>query len=758
MKKTLNAVTVLILSVMIILGSTAVAPVQAAGFSTAYPNTYKNTGMGADDIVGVAKTQVGYKQNSAGTKYGDWYNKIFVNQPWCAMFVSWCAEQAGISQTTIQKFASCSIGVNWFKSIGRWQDSQYYGGNYTPKKGDIVFYRNGGSSSISDHVGIVAGINGIYLNVIEGNATNQSCCEFKTNSSRTLSNKYVIGYGTPDYSGEIKGSSEDEPTDYEEWQITDADSLMLRESYTTSSKKLAAMTKGKILKVTEFKMTEDYLWGKTVYNEKEGWCALDYCTYIWGNIDGVYYQMPPSVSPDKYTLYAGYTKKLTLTNGLGATFSSTDKTIAKVNKNGKITAVSQGKATIKCTTQTGTAKCVITVKNPYINEKSPIVAVGDETPLTMTGAKGDITWTSDDEKIATVDSEGKVKGIGAGKTTINTEVNGIKDNVEVEVTKYPTTYENFTVKTKTYLYPEHKTENKIVQVPVGTAIKVREVKYTDTYTWGKITYNNKDGWIILNRCKYKNGSIGGKICKTRPFLEATSKTIYLKAQCQIVIKSATGDVTYTSRKPSIATVDEKGLITGQKAGTTYIDVKNGTTNLKFKIKVNNPKITKPQAELSKGKTLTLMVKGGDGDIKWKSSDKSVAKVDKNGKVTALAFGEVTITATRNKISSACKVKVYDPILSAKKRTIYQGATKKLSVKQCSKSTVVWKSLNKKIAKVNSKGVITGVKAGNTTVTATVDGVTLSCLVIIKKPPVQNPTTNIAVNSTVATTSSANATQ
>ena len=93
---------------------------QAASYPTGYPNTYKNTGNYANDIIGVARTQVGYKENSVGTKYGYWYSPSFVGMPWCAMFVSWCANQAKVPQSAIKKYASCSTQVAWFKSIGRW--------------------------------------------------------------------------------------------------------------------------------------------------------------------------------------------------------------------------------------------------------------------------------------------------------------------------------------------------------------------------------------------------------------------------------------------------------------------------------------------------------------------------------------------------------------------------------------------------------------------------------------------------------------
>ena len=133
-KRTLSLVLVTVMLISVFLSVPVTT--QAASYPTTHPNTHTNTGNGAVDITEIAKTQVGYQENSVGTKYGYWYNPAFVKQPWCAMFVSWCADQAGISQDIIQPFASCSMGIKWFQSKGIWQDSAYYGGDYVPKKGD----------------------------------------------------------------------------------------------------------------------------------------------------------------------------------------------------------------------------------------------------------------------------------------------------------------------------------------------------------------------------------------------------------------------------------------------------------------------------------------------------------------------------------------------------------------------------------------------------------------------------------------------
>ncbi len=160
----------------------------ALGISVAatYENTHYNSGNQASDIVGIAQTQVGYSEGYDGyTKYGDWYG--LPNADWCAMFVSWCADQAGVDTSTFPKFALCSAGADWFISQGRFQ----YSGSYAPKAGDLIFY-----SSYGDiyHVGLVTGSDDTNVYSIEGNY-----CEAVYNVSYPLSYGDILGYATPDY-------------------------------------------------------------------------------------------------------------------------------------------------------------------------------------------------------------------------------------------------------------------------------------------------------------------------------------------------------------------------------------------------------------------------------------------------------------------------------------------------------------------------------------------------------------------------------
>lgn len=134
----------------------------------------------------------------------------------------------------------------------------------------------------------------------------------------------------------------------------------------------------------------------------------------------------------------------------------------------------------------------------------------------------------------------------------------------------------------------------------------------------------------------------------------------------------------------------------------------------------------------KGKTNILAnVVSGSGITTYTSSNPKVAKVDANGKVTAVKKGSVIITATNNGVSDQVKITIKNPTLNKKTVTLKKGKKAKLSVKG-SIGKVTYKSSNTKIATVSSKGVIKAKKAGKVTITVKSNGVTNKCKVTVKK--------------------------
>lgn len=155
----------------------------------------------ADRIVSVAKEELvkGFKENNGDNKtpYGKWYG--LDGQPWCAMFVSYTANEAGVLATkespkgengdilapAVPKFASVRVGVEWYKTNARFESKT---SGYEPKAGDIIFFTNKGQN----HVGIVTAIdtNTKTVYTIEGNSSNAVA-----QRKYSLDNTVIVGYG-----------------------------------------------------------------------------------------------------------------------------------------------------------------------------------------------------------------------------------------------------------------------------------------------------------------------------------------------------------------------------------------------------------------------------------------------------------------------------------------------------------------------------------------------------------------------------------
>lgn len=147
-----------------------------------YISTIKN---GAQRMVDLAKTQLGVKQ---GIKYAKWYG-FNGRIEWCAVFISWLANELGYLKSVIPKFANVGVGWRWFESRGLTKKPK----NYVPKTGDIIFFDFDCNNRI-DHVGIVDHADGKYVYTVEGNSGDEcKSKKYKINYSG------IHGYATPRY-------------------------------------------------------------------------------------------------------------------------------------------------------------------------------------------------------------------------------------------------------------------------------------------------------------------------------------------------------------------------------------------------------------------------------------------------------------------------------------------------------------------------------------------------------------------------------
>lgn len=158
-----------------------------------------------EKLIEVALNEVGVSEPKGDDKYIKYYNStggmsFSMDVAWCAIFVTWCKAMAGIEKSIIPHFASCDLGMEWFRKNGQWQKSRGYGGDYTPKRGDIIFFSSKYTENDSTHVGIVTGVSGNAVLTVEGNTSNKVAAR-----SYSVASKYIIGYATPAYTCEEEG-------------------------------------------------------------------------------------------------------------------------------------------------------------------------------------------------------------------------------------------------------------------------------------------------------------------------------------------------------------------------------------------------------------------------------------------------------------------------------------------------------------------------------------------------------------------------
>jgi len=142
-------------------------------------------GEGNQAIVEVARSQIG---NEGGLLYCEWYGYPY-RVEWCAIFVSWCADQCGfLDAEVLPRMEGVRPYLNWFRERGQWKDR-----SYEPMAGDIIFL-DWESDGLADHVGIVERVEGSVIYTVEGNAGDR-CIQ----NSYTLGATPIYGFGHPVY-------------------------------------------------------------------------------------------------------------------------------------------------------------------------------------------------------------------------------------------------------------------------------------------------------------------------------------------------------------------------------------------------------------------------------------------------------------------------------------------------------------------------------------------------------------------------------
>lgn len=117
-------------------------------------------------VVAQALGQMGFtEEDDEHTPFGERYG--YPNGYWCDMFVSWCADEAGVSEEAFPRSVNCARHCRTFTALGRYHASASRGGTYLPQQGDLVLFHN--DSGRIHHIGLVLYVEEETLFTVEGN-------------------------------------------------------------------------------------------------------------------------------------------------------------------------------------------------------------------------------------------------------------------------------------------------------------------------------------------------------------------------------------------------------------------------------------------------------------------------------------------------------------------------------------------------------------------------------------------------------------
>lgn len=224
-------------------------------------------------------------------------------------------------------------------------------------------------------------------------------------------------------------------------------------------------------------------------------------------------------------------------------------------------------------------------------------------------------------------------------------------------------------------------------------------------------------------------------------LNSYSKTLKIGDEFYLAAITSNGKKpTFKSSSSKVASVNTYGKITAKKPGTAKITakIKNGEATCTVKVEATKIQLSTRHISLENGYSAQLKASASTGHaVTFRSNKKSIAVVDEHGIITAKKPGTATITATADHAAASCTITVKKPRVSLSKSSVslYRKRMVHLAVKSSSKSTPKWKSNKKSVAVVDSNGTVTAIKNGTAIITVTVDGVSKSCEVTVKKPTV-----------------------
>lgn len=433
-------------------------------------------------------------------------------------------------------------------------------------------------------------------------------------------------------------------------------------------------------------------------------------------------------------------------------WTSSDSSVARVDEDGKVIAGAAGNASITARIGAVSQSFDVTVRYKermgFELPENGVMFIGETKKIEVRpipeGAKPPVlTWRSSDESVATVDEEGRVRGLAVGSTTIVARCteDDMEESFILEV-RIPA-LSGLLIEGKESMHYDGSQILKVLPVPAAALIP--EINWSSSNEAvatvaadGNVTALS-DGSVTITATAPGGISADFVITVVLPFEKITllgaaemqvgaAQLFTLEIQPEGVMLDPSL-VTFISSEPNVAAVDREGRVTALSEGRTFIRVVAfGRAWDSLEIRVTRPPLTGIELMGNTGmdagdsQTLELRYTPEHAQLppcSWHSSNESVAMVDAGGMVTALREGETVISAIAGEFSSQFSITVRQPLEAALCDTLLMQKGKTLKLPVIRNASVTWSSSDAGVAKVLKNKYVKAVANGDAVLTLTI---------------------------------------
>ena len=267
----------------------------------------------------------------------------------------------------------------------------------------------------------------------------------------------------------------------------------------------------------------------------------------------------------------------------------------------------------------------------------------EQEKIAEAASKLNLTWTSSDETVATVDETGLVTAVGAGEADVTVSVAdaNISSTTHVKVVITPTGVE---------------APDSIELVTNGENSKALGAKMTpEDATEVKLAYESSDENVATVDENGVVTAVADGECVITTYVTADIPATAENAEAKPVVdevassEAEVADSAADSEAPDNAAASKPEDTTDSSFGVVP-DGLSAETKVTVTTKVEQIALSKTEGVLTVGNSVTITAtvtpdNATNATVNWTSSDEKVATVDSNGKVTAVAAGNATIKAT-----------------------------------------------------------------------------------------------------------------